>query len=382
LQKIRFQRIFLYPIFFPNKGLPNILILSSLTNGSLIRLPENKHMINLTFRTFLLWYLSIFFVNRSWNTNIVMTVNGPVNAIQIGRTLVHEHVLVSFVGAGKIGELQWNRNKVAGKVSPFIENAKARGVKTMVECTPAYLGRDVLLLKLLSVKTGMQFITNTGYYGAVGNKYLPSFAFTETAEQLAARWIHEFENGIEGTAIRPGFIKISVDANDSGLSDLHKKLVRAAAITHLKTGLTIYSHTGPGKAAFEQLEILKKEKVDPAAFVWVHAQTEKDSSMHTRAAAMGAWVSLDGMNDDPEYYANALSRLKSNGYLERILLSQDAGYYKPEEPDGGDFREYTAIFSSLIPRLKQKGFTQADIDQVMIQNPMNALQIKIKRTHD
>ncbi len=63
-----------------------------------------------------------------------------------------------------------------------------------------------------------------------------------------------------GSNIRPGFIKISVDGASSGISELHKKLARAAGLTHLKTGLTIYSHTGPGVAAFEQIEMLKELK--------------------------------------------------------------------------------------------------------------------------
>ena len=91
-----------------------------------------------------------------------------------------------------------------------------------MECTPAFLGSDVRLLKMLSEKTKVQIITNTGYYGAVDNKYLPPWAFTETAEQLAQRWIDDFEFGIDGTNVRPGFIKISVDAKPGGLSDLHK----------------------------------------------------------------------------------------------------------------------------------------------------------------
>ena len=123
-----------------------------------------------------------------------------------------------------------------------------------------------MLQKRLEDESGLQVITNTGYYGAMQNKYLPQWAFTESAEQLARRWINEFENGIDGTSIKPGFIKIGVDAPH--LSSLHQKLVKAAAITHLKTGLTICSHTGPAAAAFEELNILRTMSVHPSAFVW------------------------------------------------------------------------------------------------------------------
>jgi phosphotriesterase-related protein len=83
---------------------------------------------------------------------------------------------------------------------------------------------------------------------------VPSFAFTETAEQLAARWIREAERGIDGTPIKPAFMKIGVD--DAPLSDIDAKLVRAAALTHRRTGLPIASHTGTGAAALAELDLL------------------------------------------------------------------------------------------------------------------------------
>jgi len=308
----------------------------------------------------------------------IMTVNGPVPANNLGKTLVHEHVLVDFIGADKTNENRWDKTTVLNKVVPYFIEAKQAGVQAVVECTPAFLGRDVRLLKILSDKTGIQFITNTGYYGARSNKHLPSWAFTETPEQLAARWTREFEHGIDGTGIKPGFIKISVDGPTNGLTEIHKKLVRAAAITHLKTGLIIFSHTGPARAAFEQLDILQEMKVKPDAFVWVHAQAEKDKSLHIRAAKMGAWVSLDNVGVNNDYYVEALINLKEAGVLNRVLLSHDAGYYRPGEPDGGDFRGYTTIFKTLIPQLKEKGFSEEDIEQLIIKNPAAALKMKEK----
>ena len=169
--------------------------------------------------------------------------------------------------------------------------------------------RDPLLLKGLSDSSGLDILTNTGYYGAGNDKYIPQHAFIETADQLAARWILEWENGIDNTGIKPGFIKIGV-ANGN-LSDLHKKLVTAAAWTHLKTGLTIASHTGPAIPAFEQIDILQKEGVAPEAFIWVHAQSEKDPGNHVKAAKMGAWIGLDGLDDNNlEDYIRMITNLR------------------------------------------------------------------------
>lgn len=307
----------------------------------------------------------------------LMSVNGPVTQVETGKTLIHEHFLVDFIGADKINYNRWNRNDVVKKILPYLEEVKTYGVKTIFDCTPAYLGRDIELLKILADKSGLQIVTNTGYYGAVDNKYLPGHAFKETAEQLAERWTREFVKGIEGSNIKPGFIKISV--NPGPLSALHKKLVKAAAITHLATGLTICSHTGPALAAMEQIELLKENHVDPAAFVWVHAQAEKDKGFYQKAASMKSWVSLDGIGwGDYENYADSVIRLKEAGFLHRILISHDAGWYKPEEP-GADFTGYTGIFTKLFPLLKNKGFNDDDFTQLLVKNPWNAFSINIKK---
>lgn len=308
----------------------------------------------------------------------VITVNGAIRPQQMGRTLIHEHLLVDFIGADKISFDRWNREEVLKVVLPYLLEVKKRGVKTFLDCTPAFLGRDVHLLQLAAQKSGLQILTNTGYYGAVDNKYLPKWAFTETAEQLADRWTAEFENGIDGTDVRPGFIKIGV--NPGPLSELHRKLVRAAGLTHLRTGLTICSHTGPALAAFEEIEELQRTGVHPSAFVWVHAQGESNKNLYTKAAQLGAWVSLDGMGwGDWENYASWIDFLKSNRLLHRVLISHDAGWYKPGESNGGNFIGFTDLFEKVFPVLRQKGFTQDDFDQLLIRNPAEAFKIRVRK---
>jgi phosphotriesterase-related protein len=309
----------------------------------------------------------------------VMTINGWIDASQMGKTLVHEHFLVDFIGADKTNVNRWDKEKVITKVLPYLLEVKALGIKTIFDCTPDFLGRDVELLKLLAKRSGLQILTNTGYYGAAYNKYLPKWAFTETAEQLADRWIKEFKNGIDGTKVKPGFIKIGVDSGKT-LTDIHQKLVKAAGITHLATGLTICSHTGLAHSAFEEIEILKNVGVNPSAFVWVHAQAENNKAEHTRAARMGTWISLDSIGGGSfQTYADSIDLMKSNGVLNRLLISHDAGWYNPDEPDGGNFKSYTNIFKELMPLLKQKGFTDADFEQILVKNPAEAFAIKVKK---
>ncbi|MGZ6540155.1 MAG: phosphotriesterase family protein [Bacteroidia bacterium] len=307
-----------------------------------------------------------------------MTVNGPIPSKAMGITLVHEHVLVDFIGADSIAEDRWDKSEVAEAALPYLNQIKKLGCQTFIECTPAYLGRDPLLLKSISSSSGLNIITNTGYYGAGNNKYIPGFAFGETADQIASHWTNEWENGIDGTGVRPGFIKIGVGSEN--LSDFHKKLVTAAARTHLKTGLTIASHTGPSVPAFEQLEILHNEGVSPAAFIWVHAQVEKDTGMHIKAARMGAWISLDGINDDNlQDYVRMIKNMKENDLLDKVLLSHDAGWYHPGEKNGGKYRGYATLFEKLIPLLRNEKFSKEEINQLLVLNPSEAFTVRVRK---
>jgi len=337
-----------------------------------------KPILKLKFTLLLLSGWLIFMSCQS-ETPVIMTVTGAIPTTEMGLTLAHEHLLVDFIGADSTGYHRWQRNEVVKKVLPYLNEIKALGVKTLVECTPAYLGRDPQLLQILSEQTGLHLLTNTGYYGARQNKFVPTHAFEETVEQLAARWINEWQNGIEATGIKPAFIKIAVDRDDT-LSKMHQKIVRAAARTHLQTGLTIMSHTGPEKPALAQLAILAEEGVAPEAFIWTHAQRGTPAA-HIECAQNGAWVSLDNMNADlvrVHQFVELLTNLKQHHLLDHVLISHDAGWYHVGEPEGGTFRSFTSIFTDLIPVLKKKGFSDEDINQLLVANPRAAFRIQVR----
>jgi phosphotriesterase-related protein len=311
-------------------------------------------------------------------TPSVMTVNGPIAPEEMGITLPHEHVLVDFAGAELVSPDRYDRAEVFETVLPHLQQVRALGLQTLVEATPDYLGRDPLLLRQLADASGMHLLVSTGYYGAREDQHLPRHAFADPADSLAARWVREWEAGIDGTGIRPGFIKIGVDAGP--LSDLHRKLVRAAARTHLRTGLTIAAHTGPAPAALDQLAVLEEEGVHPSAWIWVHAQAEGDSTIHVRAARSGAWISFDGLaTDNVDRYVARVVFMHAQGLLHRVLVSHDAGWYHVGEPGGGTFRSYDTLFQDFLPALEAAGFTDEDIHQLTVVNPAEAFAVRVRK---
>ncbi len=306
---------------------------------------------------------------------MIMTVTGPADEASAGPMLPHEHVLVDFVGAEAVGPQRYDAEDAFAAILPHLERAADLGLRCMAECTPAYLGRDPRLLLRLSEASGIAILTNTGYYGARDGVFLPAHAYRESAERLAERWIREWTEGIDGSGVRPGFIKIAVNGGRP-LSEMDRKLVRAAALTHRETGLSIVSHTKDGPV-FEELELLRGEGVDASAFIWAHAQDEGDRRRHIAAAELGAWVAFDGLGADIAPYLELLGGMKRRDLLGKVHLSHDAGWFEPGNL-GRKFRGYGDLFERLIPALRDKSFSEDEIDVLLVRNPAAAFAVRVR----
>ena len=319
-------------------------------------------------------------IHRSPRLGRVMTVRGAVSPDELGTTLPHEHVSVSFAPYEERGAVEYDRRDAFDAALPHLRALREAGGRTFVDATPAYLGRDPVLLRALAEATGLHVITNTGYYGARDDVHLPDHAFTDSIDDLAGTWTAEFASGIDGSGIRPGFVKIGVDPGP--LSEMDEALIRAAARTHLETGLTVASHTGRAVPAFQQLEMLREEGVHPSAWIWVHAQAEDDTAAHPEAAREGAWIEFDGLSPESvDRHVELVLNMKRHRLLRRVLVSHDAGWYSVGEPGGGDFRGFTTLFTTFIPALRKAGLTDEEIRIITVENPADAFRIRIRQFH-
>ncbi len=302
------------------------------------------------------------------------TASGVISMEDMGFTLTHEHIMSNF-GAPVDSTSYYREELLLAQVIPYLQELRSRGVVTIFDCTTQYFGRRVDLLSKMSEASGINIITNTGIYGAANDRYIPEYAYEQDPDQIAEAWITEFESGIEGSGIKPGFIKLAFDGGTP--SEIDKKLFEAGAITHLATGLTMAVHTSSNtEAADMQLQILDEYGVSPGAWVWVHAYGVEDISKLIETARKGAWISLDAVKESNyREYVEKLKVFKENDLLHKVLLSHDGNGF----PRGGAIRPFQAIPGQLIPALLEQGFSQDEVDQLMIRNPANAFGIKVRR---
>lgn len=319
-------------------------------------------------------FLLIALGGPSSSDEVIHTVQGPVEPNAIGMTLSHEHLFSNF-GLPIDETNSYDETELFGQVIPYLHMLRSQGVQTIVDYTTAYFGRRADLLKTLSDSTGILIVTNTGIYGGADDRYVPSYAYDASEEELAQRWIAEAENGIDGTEILPGFIKLAFDEGPP--SEIDRKLFEAGLLTHLETGLTVAVHTGSNPEAVElQLELLDEYGVHPSAWIWTHANWHDDVEYILEVAERGAWISMDGVkSENIDQYIDYIRRFEEAGLLDRLLLSHDGDAH----PAGGDIRPFEAIPEELIPAMRSDGFLESIIDQLLVENPSEAYSIRVRR---
>lgn len=299
----------------------------------------------------------------------------PADAL--GLFLPHEHLFTDLRGPLVPGYATAEPEAVARVMKPYLAAAHAAGVTALVECSTVGVGRNVAVLQRLAAATPIHLVAPTGVYREA---FLPPSLREVSAEALAGEWIRDLTEGIEGTSVRAGFIKIAM--SDDGPTALELRNLKAAVLASRQTGAVIASHTVGGALARREMDILESEGLDLGRFIWVHANLEPDPTLHTEAARRGAYVECDAIGAPWQSQAALVDytlALLEAGYAERILLSHDAGWYDPAQPEGqpesSGIRGYTALVEEFLPALRARGVTNDFLYQMTVTNPIRAFSL-------
>lgn len=310
--------------------------------------------------------------------SFIRAVGGDVPISSLGLFVPHEHLFVDLRGPLTPGYGQGDPQEVAALVKPHLDAAYAAGVTVLVECSTLGVGRNVPVLAHLASLTPIHIIAPTGVYREA---YVPPDMRDLSAEEMAASWAADLTEGMDGTNIRAGWIKIAM--SDDGPTPLEARILQAAAQASRATGAVVGSHTIGGRAAREAMDILEANGMDMRRFIWIHTQSEPDISVHIEAARRGVYVEYDAIGapyQSDEAMVEAAIRVLEAGYGDHILLSHDAGWYEPGQPGGvpaGGYRGYTALIETFLPALRARGVSEADITRMTVTNPARAFAFAV-----
>ncbi|MCH7713744.1 MAG: phosphotriesterase-related protein [Chloroflexi bacterium] len=307
----------------------------------------------------------------------VNTVLGPIDTSDLGFTLCHEHVGTNAAGIRHTYPEFIDRSGMKEQATAALKEAYDEGLRTMVDVSPFDLGRDVELMAEVSRASGVHIIAATGNHLAVPRPFADV-----SPDVIVPLYVKEIEEGIEGTGIKAGIIKVASDRG--GVTPPQEVVLRAAARTHLRTGTPISTHTwSPDRVGDQQVKVFEEEGVDLNRVYIGHSNDDTDLDYLLGLLDKGVWLGLDRFpggrvagTPDWEGRTELVKKLIDAGHKSRIMLSHD--YSVPKARNGAEVQEerrranpdgFNFITRKVLPRLKELGVSDGDIHQIMEENP-------------
>ena len=344
------------------------------------------------------------------NGKKIVTVNGEISPNDLGITLTHEHLIIdsSFyiefyppteewkkkllnqpikmenLWIAKLENFCFRDNLVVDDVNLFINELKYfknLGGSTVVDLTPVSLGGNPKLVKEIADKTKLNIVFGSGFYIEQSH---PKYVADKSVEELSNEFTKQIIDGYEGTNIRAGIL--GEIGSGPIFTDQEKKVLKAVAYSHVKTGAPINVHLAniKGRNGMEVINILKDGKVNLEKVCLSHVDLlYKEFESQIELLNTGTYVGYDGFGEEDyieslDYLpprdmerVESIMKLIDKGYIDQILISQDhcrKTYLKKYGGQGFDH-----ILRNMVPIMKEKGLTQKEINHILIENPKRFL---------
>lgn len=312
----------------------------------------------------------------------VNTVLGPIAPEELGIVAVHEHIGYGMPGS-ELDTRWWKSPEVRYEETvPKLRTFHEYGGGTFVDVTGICNGRDIDYYKSLSAKTGVHIVACTGFVG--GDTALPFFE-RASVDYLMRQFVHEITVGIGDTGSRAGVIKVGVSRGGK-MTELDKRIYRAAARAALATGVPILTHLAID--AENAITIFTEEGLPLHRVLFGHADdgVNAEKTRDTWIAQQGGRVGFDTFGyetelEDPPFWARPRKerlahflRFLDAGHLDQALAGVDANR-SPLGWPGVKGHTVNYLFEDLIPDLREAGLDEATITTLFVENPADFLTI-------
>jgi phosphotriesterase-related protein len=310
----------------------------------------------------------------------VETVQGAVDADELGLVLVHEHVRFRDEAVAEQWPTRYDEQLEYDAALVAVNAAKQRGVQTIVDPTAMFGGRDVRFMQRVANETGVRIVACTGIYSY---DYLPHYFANRDIDVMADHFVEDIERGIQDTGIKAAFLKCAADA--AGVTANVEKIHRAVARASVQTGASIMAHSMPAVATGpRQVEIFEEEGVDMSRVQIAHCGDTDDLAYIEGLIDSGVYVGLDRYGLEmylPIDRRNATAaELLRRGHAERLMISQDfcasIDWFPLEAGEqfeaSGAIRNWsmTLVFDEVVPALRELGAMDDDVfATIFTENP-------------
>lgn len=286
-----------------------------------------------------------------------------------GYTWVHEHLHIDLSGFKNNLDCRLDQYDL---ICQEMKDLRASGVSNIIEMTNRYMGRNPQFMLDLMRDTGINVVACTGYYQ---DAFFPEHVAAHSVEQLAQEMVDEIVIGIDGTELKAGIIA-EIGSSEGVITPLEEKVFIAAARAHIETGRPISTHTSFSTMGVEQLVLLQAHGVDLSRVTVGHCDLKDNLDNILRMIELGAYVQFDTIGKN-NYYPDEkriamLHAIRDRGLLSHVMLSMDITRRSHLKANGGNGYDY--LLTTFIPQLRQSGFSQADVDTMLRDNPSQFFQ--------
>ena len=315
---------------------------------------------------------------------VVRTVLGDVDPEALGRTSIHEHiVLVGSLATVREPEFRLDDlDRVSADVAAF----RAAGGGALGDTMPLVEGRSAAGLAAVARRTGVHVVACTGFH-------LPAY-YSEShwvhhydVERLAELLVSEIVEGMDELCFngpdrrrsdaRAGVIKVASGFHHVPPSSV--KAIEAAGIAHHRTGAPVLVHVDQGTAAHEVLDLIERAGVPAGRVLLSHMDRNPDPTLHEELARRGAMLSYDWLarvrSRSDRVVTELVMALVERGLTAHVGLGMDLvrHTYWPAYGGGPGLRY---LFGEFVPRMIRAGVPEAAADEICIANPARFLSFE------
>ena len=313
----------------------------------------------------------------------VETATGPIEAAELGRVLMHEHVFVIST------EIQQNYPQEWGEEQERIDDAvdrlaelKNSGIDTIVDPTAIGLGRYIPRIQAVANRIDLRSVCATGLYTFNELPHYYRRRSLANTDALTTHFVQDIVDGFAATGVKAGVIKCATDK--PGLTPDVERVLRSCAQAHRETGCPITTHThAETKRGLDQQRIFSEEGVDLTRVVIGHCGDTQDLDYLQRLIDAGSILGMDRFGIDgyltTEQRVEVVAELCRRGHADQLVLSHDASCYidwiEGEVPLAPlPNWHYLHISEDVIPALLDAGVTDAQIETMLVDTPKRFLQ--------
>lgn len=334
----------------------------------------------------------------------VLTVRGEVEPDALGAVMMHEHLQSDIYDwqadrfiAEEAPATPERRQYLLREAVPLLRACGQYGCRAYVDTTmPPWRAWPDVYVEVAEA-ADVHIVLCTGFYREmeVGTYWVKRpedrmwpFVLGASTDELEAYCEREIGEGIHGTNVRAGAIKLGTSAAD--MTELEIKTFRAGARAQKVTGVHVTTHCTRIGAETSQLKLLDREGMDLSRAVIGHTASHlmdpgcrKVCIEWMRRGAnflptnLGVWP---GKGEEWQPLVDAVREIFALGLGDRLVLGLDSGYCS-ESCEFGPMtflppHPFLHMFTHTLPCFRKLGLEDEAIAQMMVSNPARILPVQ------